>query len=104
MSGPYAPLYAEAAAARRRWRGQVTHVVGRQRLTDVELAAYLGSVLDRRPEASCVQEREVALWLLRYVIAEDRWFLAWQRAVCARDMAKARAELPPGPIPRLWLG
>ena len=101
---PYAPLYREAMSARASHRGHVANMMGRRRLTDAELVAYLASVLDRRPDARCTEEREVAVWLNRLVVAEDRWHRTWQRTVCARLMAAERAKLPPGPLPRVWLG
>jgi len=100
---PYLELYREALAIRALALGRVTNLVGRRSVTDDELAAYVSNVLDRRPDARCTQEREVAVWLNRIVVAEERWHRTWQRTVCARAQAAARAKLPPGPIPRLWL-
>jgi hypothetical protein len=100
---PYLELYREALAIRALAGGHVTTLVGRRSVSDAELILYIGSVLDRRPDARCTQEREVAVWLNRMVVAEERWHRTWQRTVCARLQAAARAKLPPGPIPVLWL-
>lgn len=100
---PYRELYREALAIRALAGGRVTALVGRRSVTDAELTLYVSGVLDRRPLARCTQEREVALWLNRMVVAEERWHRVWQRTVCARAMAEARAKLGPDPIPFLWL-
>jgi hypothetical protein len=98
-----AELYRLAAAARRTHRGSMAMMVGRRTITDAALVTYVTNVLRSRPGARCTQEREVAVWLNRMVVAEDRWFRTWQRTVSAIAQAEARAKLPPGPIPVVWL-
>lgn len=99
---PYRDLYREALAIRTLARGHVTALTGRRSVNDDQLTLYVSSVLDRRPLARCTQEREVAVWLNRMVVADERWHRIWQRTVNARLMADARARLAPGPLPRLW--
>jgi hypothetical protein len=89
-ASPYPDLYREALAVRASYGGHVARLAGRRTVTDGELVAYVTSVLDRRPEARCTPERVVAVWLVRIVVAEDRWWRTWQQVVSARLMAEAR--------------
>ncbi len=95
-ASPYPGLYAEALAARARHGGHVRQLQGRRSVTDGELVAHINGVLDRRPEARCTPERVVAVWLVRIVVAEDRWWRTWQQVVSARLMAVERAKLAAG--------
>ncbi len=95
-TSPYPALYREALAARARHGGHVSQLAGRRSVSDGELVAYITDVLDRRPLARCTPERVVAVWLVRLVVAEDRWHRTWGQVVSARAMAVRRAELAEG--------